>query len=108
MEQHLLTSYHYAVLSVVLAQFGPKGFADGMEGVIRLVEAAPKLEASSGANKSYPERLYLLLIKAITLVVGLNASCTPPVVRLPWPVCGQVIWLGELHAVLPHAHLCFK
>ena len=47
MDQHLLTSYHYAVLSVILAQFGPKGFADGMEGVVRLVQDAPKLKASS-------------------------------------------------------------
>ena len=62
----MLTSYHYAVLSVVLAQFGPKGFADGMEGVIRLVEAAPKLKASSGANIPHLEGLYLLSIKAFS------------------------------------------
>ena len=70
MDQHLLTSYHYAVLSVVLAQFGPKGFADGMEGVVRLVEAAPKLKASSGANIPQPEGLCLLLIKAINPCCG--------------------------------------
>ncbi|KAA6428561.1 MAG: hypothetical protein FRX49_01437 [Trebouxia sp. A1-2] len=32
-DHHLLTSYHQAVMSVILAQFTPKGFIDGMEGI---------------------------------------------------------------------------
>ena len=43
-DQHLLTSYHHAILSVVLAQFSFKGFADGMEGVVRLAEASPTIK----------------------------------------------------------------
>ena len=33
-------------LSIILAQFTCKGFSDGMEGVVRVVEAAPKLQVS--------------------------------------------------------------
>ena len=46
MDHHLLTSYQYAILSVVLAQFTPKGFIDGMEGIVRLVEGREGLQAS--------------------------------------------------------------
>ena len=42
-----LASYHHAVLSVVLAQFGPKGFQDGMEGIVKLVEALPYLKVTT-------------------------------------------------------------
>ena len=45
-DHHLLTSYHQAILSVVLAQFTPKGFIDGMEGIVRLVEGHEGLQAS--------------------------------------------------------------
>ena len=45
-DQHLLSSYHYAILSIILAQFTCKGFSDGMEGIVRIVEAAPKLQVS--------------------------------------------------------------
>lgn len=44
-DQHLLSSYQYAILSIILAQFTCKGFADGMEGVVRVVEALPNLQA---------------------------------------------------------------
>ncbi len=47
MEHHFLASYHHAVLSVVLAQFGPKGFQDGMEGIVKLVEASPYLKVTT-------------------------------------------------------------
>ena len=46
MDQHFLTSYYHAALSVVLGQFGIKGFADGPEGIVRLVEASPFIKAS--------------------------------------------------------------
>ncbi len=45
-DHHLLTSYHQAILSVILAQFTPKGFIDGMEGIVRLVEGHEGLQAS--------------------------------------------------------------
>ena len=44
-DHHLLTSYHQAILSVILAQFTPKGFIDGMEGIVRLVEGREGLQA---------------------------------------------------------------
>lgn len=45
-DQHLLSSYHYAILSIILAQFSCKGFSDGMEGIVRMVEAAPGFPVS--------------------------------------------------------------
>ena len=45
-DHHLLTSYHQAILSVILAQFTPKGFIDGMEGIVRLVEGHEGMQAS--------------------------------------------------------------
>lgn len=45
-DQHLLSSYNYAILSIILAQFTCKGFSDGMEGIVGVVEAAPKLQVS--------------------------------------------------------------
>ena len=45
-DQHLLSSYHYAILSIILAQFSRKGFSDGMEGIVRIVEATPGLQVS--------------------------------------------------------------
>ena len=56
-DQHLLSSYHYAILSIILAQFTCKGFADGMEGIVRLVEAAPKLQVSLLHLKEHTERI---------------------------------------------------
>ena len=47
MDKHLLSSYQYAIMAVILAQFSCKGFSDGMEGIVRLVEAAPTFQASS-------------------------------------------------------------
>lgn len=47
MDKHLLSSYQYAIMAVILAQFTCKGFSDGMEGVVRLVETAPMYQASS-------------------------------------------------------------
>lgn len=42
--QHFMSSYHHAVLAVILAQFTAKGFADGMEGVTKLIQASPYLQ----------------------------------------------------------------
>ena len=54
-DQHLLSSYHYAILSIILAQFTCKGFSDGMEGIVRLVEADPKVQVSlSQTHESIP------------------------------------------------------
>ena len=39
-----MSSYHHAILAVILAQFTAKGFADGTEGVARLMEASPYLK----------------------------------------------------------------
>ena len=39
MDQHFLSSYYDAMLSVILAQFTAKGFADGVDGIIRLAES---------------------------------------------------------------------
>lgn len=39
MDQHFLSSYYDAMLSVILAQFTAKGFADGTDGIIRLAES---------------------------------------------------------------------
>ena len=47
MDQHFLTSYHHAILSIILAQFSPKGFLDGMEGIVRLVKDSPYLQVCS-------------------------------------------------------------
>ena len=44
MDQHFLTSYHHAIMSTVLAQFSNQGFMDGMEGIVKLVEASPYLQ----------------------------------------------------------------
>lgn len=46
MDHHFLTSYHHAILATILAQFSPKGFLDGMEGIVKLVEASPYLKVS--------------------------------------------------------------
>ena len=40
----MLSSYQHAILSVILAQFTSKGFSDGMEGIVRLLEATPRLQ----------------------------------------------------------------
>lgn len=44
MDHHFLTSYHHAIMSTVLAQFSNQGFLDGMEGILKLVEASPYLQ----------------------------------------------------------------
>ncbi len=44
MDHHFLTSYHHAIMSTVLAQFSHHGFLDGMEGIVKLVEASPYLQ----------------------------------------------------------------
>lgn len=44
MDHHFLTSYHHAIMSTVLAQFSNQGFLDGMEGIVKLVEASPYLQ----------------------------------------------------------------
>ena len=44
MDHHFLTSYHHAIMSTVLAQFSNQGFLDGMEGMVKLVEASPYLQ----------------------------------------------------------------
>ena len=42
-----MTSYHHAILAVVLAQFTSQAFADGIHGVIKLIEASSYLQVSS-------------------------------------------------------------
>ena len=42
----MLTNYFHAILTVVLHQFNGLGFADGMEGVVRLAEASPYIRVS--------------------------------------------------------------
>ncbi len=44
MEQHFLSSYYHAILSVILAQFSARGCSDGMEGIVQLVKASPYLK----------------------------------------------------------------
>jgi len=44
MEQHFLSSYYHAILSVILAQFSSRGCSDGMEGIVQLVKASPHLK----------------------------------------------------------------
>ena len=88
-DQHLLTSYHYAGMAVILAQFGPKGFADGMEGVVRLVEHAPKLKASSvvkaaPTHASFAVRQLHYPVKHVVLIMV--SSCGP---RLGWSFVGR-------------------
>lgn len=39
-----MTSYHQAILAVVLAQFTSKAFADGIGGVMKLMHASPYLQ----------------------------------------------------------------
>lgn len=43
-DEHYMTSYHHAILAVVLAQFTSKAFADGTEGIAKLIEASPYLK----------------------------------------------------------------
>ena len=45
-QHHLLISYYHATLTVILAQFSHKGFADGMRGAVDLAEASPYLQVS--------------------------------------------------------------
>lgn len=47
MDQHFMTSYHHAILSIILAQFSPKGFLDDVEGIVRLVKDLPYLQVCS-------------------------------------------------------------
>ena len=44
-DQHFLASYHHAILAIILAQFSPRGFSDGMGGIVKLVEASSYLKA---------------------------------------------------------------
>ena len=67
MDQHFLTSYYHAALSVVLGQFGIKGFADGPEGIVRLVEASPFIKASI--------HLPLCPLQVLLLAVALHSGC---------------------------------
>ena len=46
-DHHFLTSYHHAILSIILAQFSPKGLPGGMQGIIKLAQASPYLEVIS-------------------------------------------------------------
>ncbi len=55
MEQHFLSSYYHAVLSVILAQFSSRGCSDGTEGIVQLVKASPhlKVRACIKARKAW-------------------------------------------------------
>ncbi len=44
MEQHFLSSYYHAILSVILAQFSSRGCSDGMKGIVQLVKASSYLK----------------------------------------------------------------
>ena len=46
-DHHFLSSYYDAMLSIILAQFRSKGFADGMDGIIRLAESSDFIAVSS-------------------------------------------------------------
>ena len=46
-DHHFLTSYHHAILSIILAQFSPKGLPGGMLGIIKLAQASPYLKVTS-------------------------------------------------------------
>ena len=46
MDQHFLTSYTHAILSVILAQFSSRGFAAGVKGIVSLAEASPFLKVT--------------------------------------------------------------
>lgn len=39
-DHHFLSAYYDAMLSVILAQFTSKGFADGVEGIVRIAESS--------------------------------------------------------------------
>ena len=41
-----MTSYHHAILAVILAQFTAKAFADGREGIVKLIEASAYLKVA--------------------------------------------------------------
>lgn len=43
---HMLTNYFHAILTVILNQFTGLGFADGMDGVVRLTEASPYIRVT--------------------------------------------------------------
>ncbi len=73
-DQHLLTNYHQAILSVILAQFSGKGFSDGMEGIVRLVEGSPGLKASS-FNRVAPVTLLGLTTQIQQLTVVPVVCC---------------------------------
>ena len=57
-DQHLLSSYHYALLAVILAQFTCKGFSDGMEGIVRAVETSPRFQVNLQHTKSMYSYVY--------------------------------------------------
>lgn len=52
MKNHLLASYFHAVLSVALAQFSTRGFADGMPGIIRLAETSSYVQVLASRHLS--------------------------------------------------------
>ena len=51
-DHHFLTSYHHAILSIILAQFSPKGLSGGMQGIIKLAQASPYLKVTPPPNCS--------------------------------------------------------
>lgn len=65
-------------MSVILAQFTPKGFIDGMEGIVRLVEGHEALQASMTASVSFlhTSKQHLSPIRAQDRVVH-QRQCLP-------------------------------
>jgi len=47
---HFLKNYYHAILCVILAQFSGRGFVDGMEGIIKLVQASPYVKVLAAAR----------------------------------------------------------
>ncbi len=90
MEHHFLASYHHAILSVVLAQFGPKGFQDGMEGIVKLVEASPYLKVTTtcGCTDSCIRSFFLGFEMVIHLFVYVSMhKCSLMYLMTHLPAC---------------------
>ena len=77
-DHHFLSSYYDAMLSIILEQFRSKGFADGMDGIIRLAESSDFIAVSP----STPCPQWLLVISGSCLWVHDKNARQPG-----WSVC---------------------
>lgn len=48
LDQHFMTSYYHAMLSVILGQFTRNGFPDGVQGIIKLAEGSEFIRVGHG------------------------------------------------------------